>query len=51
MPDIAIPKLLSARDVAEATGLSIWAVYDLVREGHIPHRRLGRKVVFSAQAT
>jgi Helix-turn-helix domain len=25
-------------------------VYDLVREGRIPHRRLGRKVVFSREA-
>jgi excisionase family DNA binding protein len=51
MPDaVAIPKLISAKTVAAETGLSIWRLYELAREGRIPHRRLGRSVMFTREA-
>jgi excisionase family DNA binding protein len=50
MSETVIPKLLSAREVAKATGLSVWSLYDLARQHRIPHRRLGRKVVFTAES-
>ena len=46
---ILFRKLISARDVATQTGLSIWRVYELCREKKIPHRRLGRSVWFVAE--
>ena len=45
-----VPRLLSARHVAEQTGLSLYRVYELARLGILPHKRLGRSVVFTADA-
>jgi excisionase family DNA binding protein len=45
-----LPKLHSARQVAEATGLSLYRVYELCRLGVLPHRRLGRSIRFSADS-
>ena len=42
-----LPRLPTAREVAEATGLGAWRVYELCRTGDIPHIRLGRAVRFS----
>ena len=36
-------------DVAEMLGMSVDKVYELVRSGDIPHRRLGRKIVIPAK--
>jgi excisionase family DNA binding protein len=47
---VAIPKLISARQVAEATGLPYHRVFELAREGKIPCVRLGRSVWFTAEA-
>jgi excisionase family DNA binding protein len=49
MADAAIPRLISAQDVAAATGLTVYRVYELAREGRLPHRRLGRQVWFVAE--
>ena len=45
-----LPRLLNAKQVAAETGLSVWAVYDAVRENRIPHRKIGRRVVFTREA-
>ena len=46
----SLPRLLSAQDVSDATGLPKWRVYELTRSDDIPHVRLGRAVRYSAQA-
>lgn len=45
-----IPRLLTAGEVADATGLPKWRIYQLCRFGDLPHIRLGRSVRFSQAA-
>ncbi|MBA3555496.1 MAG: helix-turn-helix domain-containing protein [Gemmatimonadales bacterium] len=45
-----LPRLLSARQVAAETGLSAYRIYELARLGKLPHRKLGRSVVFTREA-
>ena len=45
-----LPRLLNAREVADATGLSLARLYELTRAGSIPHVRIGRSVRYSALA-
>lgn len=45
-----LPRLLSAQQVAAETGLSAYRVYELARLGKLPHRKLGRSVVFTREA-
>lgn len=38
-----IPRLLTSKELAEATGLSLWTVWELVKKGKgPPHVRIGR---------
>lgn len=46
----ALPRLLTATELSEATGLPTWRIYELVREDKIPHVRVNRSVRFSAAA-
>jgi len=41
-------KLLTAEEVSEILRLSTWQVYELARQGAIPHVRIGRLVRFRA---
>jgi excisionase family DNA binding protein len=43
-----LPRLLTAREVHEATGIPLARVYELTRDGEIPAVRLGRAVRYSA---
>lgn len=36
--------MLTAQEAAERLRISAWRCYELCREGHIPHIRLGRSV-------
>lgn len=42
----ALPRLLTAHEVAEQLGLALPRVYQLARDGDLPHVRLGRSVRF-----
>lgn len=41
---------LSAADVSEQTGLSISLIRKLTRSGEIPHLRIGRRIIYPAEA-
>ncbi len=43
-------KLLSASEFEERSGLPKLTIYRLVRERHLPHVRLGRRVYFPVSA-
>ena len=42
-------RYLAPKEVAEALGLGLTKVYDLVRTGQIPHRRFGKRIVVPRQ--
>lgn len=46
----SLPRLLTAREVADRTGIPLSRIYELVRLEKLPHVRLGRAVRFSAEA-
>lgn len=41
---------ITAQEAAELLRVSTWRVYELCREGHLPHVRLGRTVRLSRTA-
>lgn len=43
-----LPRLLTAREVADQTGLPLARVYELGRTGELPAIRFGRAMRFSA---
>lgn len=45
-----LPRLLTAGQVAEQTGIPLSRVYELSRNGDIPHVRLGRALRYPAPA-
>lgn len=46
-----LPKLLTAQELADRLEtVSVHRIYELTREGSIPHVRLGRAVRYSASA-
>lgn len=45
-----LPRLLTARQVSEATGIPLPRLYELTRTGDLPHTRLGRTVRYAAPA-
>ena len=45
-----LPRLISARDVADQTGLPLARVYQLAREDRMPCIRLGRAMRFDGDA-
>ena len=49
-PTEALPRLLTAREVSEATGLAPWRIYELSRDGNIPAVSVGRSYRYSAPA-
>jgi excisionase family DNA binding protein len=44
------PDIISADEVASLLGVNRKTVYDAAGRQEIPHRRLGRRVIFSRQA-
>lgn len=44
------PITMTADEVAEALGISRNGVYEAAGRGEIPHRRVGRRVLFSRAA-
>lgn len=45
-----LPRLLTAQEVSEQTGIPLWRVYHLVRSGGFPVVRIGRSYRFAAEA-
>ena len=39
-------KHLTAADLAQRLGVPTWSVYQLAKEGQLPHIRIGRRVRF-----
>lgn len=48
--ELNLPRLLNADEVADATGLPRWRIYDLSRQGEIPTVQVGRTYRYSAPA-
>jgi len=46
----AINEVLTVDQVADLLGLGRNTVYDAVNRGEIPHRRIGRRLIFSRTA-
>ena len=46
--DPTLPRVLTAAEVADQTGLSLQRVYELTRSGDLPSVRLGRACRYSA---
>ena len=46
----ALPRLLNAREVSEATGLPTWRIYELSRNGEIPTVSVGRSYRYALPA-
>lgn len=44
------PMTMTADEVAAALGLSRNGVYEAANRGEIPHRRVGRRMIFSRRA-
>lgn len=44
------PEVMSVDEVAELLGVARDTVYDAAGRGEIPHRRLGRRLIFSRVA-
>ena len=49
IPD-APPEVLNVEQVAALLGLNRNTVYDAANRGEIPHRRIGRRLIFSRAA-
>jgi len=45
-----LPRLLTAKDVSAQTGLAVWRIFHLAREGSLPVVRIGRSCFFTAEA-
>ena len=43
-------EILTADELAELLGVNRKTIYDAVQRGEIPHRRLGRRVLFERGA-
>ncbi len=46
----AAREVLNVDDVAELLGIGRNSVYDAANRGQIPHRRIGRRLIFSRAA-
>lgn len=42
--------VMTVVEVAKLLGINRKTVYEAVAQGHIPHRRFGRRIVFSREA-
>lgn len=49
-PTAGIPRLVDALAIARATGIPRWRLYELAKEGWIPHTRVGRTIRFDPEA-
>lgn len=48
--DLADDKpVLCVEEAAELLGVSRWLLLQEIKRGHIPHKRIGRRLVFSRQ--
>ena len=41
--------VLCVQEAAELLGVSRWLLLQEIKRGHIPHKRIGRRLVFSRQ--
>jgi excisionase family DNA binding protein len=41
--------VLCVEEAAELLGVSRWLLLQEIKRGHIPHKRIGRRLVFSRQ--
>ena len=44
------PASVTAEEAAKILGVSIWTLYAAVNRGEVPHRRIGRRMLFSRRA-
>jgi excisionase family DNA binding protein len=49
-PQIAAAEVLTADAAATLLGVSIWTLYAAANRHEIPHRRIGRRMLFSRHA-
>lgn len=47
---MTLPRLLRIKDVAQIMGIAPWRLYDLVRQGELPHIRIGKTIRISEAA-
>jgi excisionase family DNA binding protein len=40
-----LPQWLTARETAKILDVSVWFVYENVKQGHIPARKIGSKII------
>jgi excisionase family DNA binding protein len=40
-----LPQWLSAQEAAAVLGVTTWAIYQNIHQGHIPYRRVGPKII------
>ena len=45
-----VSEILSVSDVARLLGVDVKTVYDHASRGHIPHQRMGRRILFGRRA-
>jgi excisionase family DNA binding protein len=43
-------EVLTAKDAAKLLGVSLWSVYAAANRHELPHRRLGRRLLFSRRS-
>ena len=43
-------EVLNAREAAKVLNISVWSVYAAANRHELPHRRIGRRLLFSRQA-
>jgi excisionase family DNA binding protein len=48
--EVRIPKLLSVKELAAATGLPVWRVRELCAQGKMPFLRIGKTYRFAEDA-
>lgn len=49
-PAPVLPPVFSVRQAAAYLGVSAWTVYEYCRQGAIPHRRVGRRILIGREA-
>jgi putative molybdopterin biosynthesis protein len=47
---VRLPRLITAKELAERLQLRPWRIYELVREGELPCVRIGASIRFSEDA-
>lgn len=45
-----IREVLSVREAADYLGVGVWTVYEYCRQGVIPHRKVGRRILIARRA-